>query len=46
MNRNYQTPSITEMEIITEGSVMITASASFDSVNNTENLTWGEYEEL
>jgi hypothetical protein len=44
MNRNYQTPSVTEMEIITEGSVMI--AASFDSVNNTENLTWGEYEEL
>ena len=27
-----------------EGGVMLTTS--FDSVNNTENLTWGEYEEL
>ena len=44
MNKDYQVPYMTEMEIITEGSVMITAS--FDSVNNTENLTWGEYEEL
>lgn len=44
MNKNYQTPSVTEMEIIAEGGVMLTTS--FDSVNNTENLTWGEYEEL
>lgn len=44
MNKNYQTPSMTEVKFMTEGGVMLTTS--FDSVNNTENLTWGEYEEL
>ena len=44
MDKIYQTPSIMEMEIMTEGGMMLTTS--FDSGNNTENLTWGEYEEL
>lgn len=43
MDKNYLAPSMTEVEIMVEGGVL---TSSFDSVNNTENLTWEEYEEL
>lgn len=43
MDKNYLAPSMIEVEIMVEGGVL---TSSFDSVNNTENLTWEEYEEL
>lgn len=43
MDKNYLAPSMTEVEIMVEGGVL---TSSFDPVNNTENLTWEEYEEL
>ena len=43
MDKNYLAPSMTEVEIMVEGAIL---TSSFDSINNTENLTWDEYEEL
>ena len=43
MDKNYLAPSMTEVEIVVEGAIL---TSSFDSINNTENLTWDEYEEL
>lgn len=43
MDKNYLAPSMIEVEIMVEGGVL---TSSFDPVNNTENLTWEEYEEL
>ena len=43
MNKKYLAPSMKEVEIMVEGAIL---ASSFDSINNTENLTWDEYEEL
>jgi hypothetical protein len=43
--KKYITPQIDEMELCAEGSMMLTQSG-FDEKNNTENLTWDDYQEL
>lgn len=44
MNK-YISPAIVELELHIEGSAMLTQSA-YDEKNNTENLTWDDYQEL
>ncbi len=45
MMKKYITPLIEEMEFFAEGSMMLTQSG-YDEKNNTENLTWDDYQEL